>query len=225
MSNSRSKEWKVKQNVQVSKAPGIRNKQPDKTPRVRGVRSGRPGEGHKEREARHRRSIDRGQTVIPGPGKTEELPVPPERLPFGTPLVWEVDHFKPVPVRGESRQPARPDRIWRIVFASPNSAHPLLGLEIHDDIVLGRDTPGQPPPDVDLAPLDAAKQGVSRRHALLRPTNQNLYLIDLGSTNGSYLNSVPIGAGVARALNNYDIISLGRLHLAVKIEQRPPKSQ
>jgi hypothetical protein len=225
MSNSRSKERKVKQNVQVPKVPGIRSKQPDKTPRVRGVRRRWSDQGHKEREARRRQPIDRGQTVIPGPGKTEELPVPPERLPFGTPVAWDVDHFKPVPAYGETRQPAKPDRIWRIVFASPNSAHPLLGLEVHDDVVLGRGTPGQPPPDVDLAPLDAAKQGVSRRHALLRPTDQNLYLIDLGSTNGSYLNSVPIGAGVARALSNYDIISLGRLHLAVKIDQRPTKSQ
>jgi hypothetical protein len=224
MNNSRSKE-KIKQNVQVLKVPGIRSKQPSKTPRVRGVQSRRPGEGHKAREARHRQPIDRGQTIIPGPGKTQEVPVPPERLPFGTPVVWDVDHFQPVPAQGEAHQPAKPERVWRIVLASPNSAHPLIGLEIHDDVVLGRSTPGQPTPDVDLAPLDAAVQGVSRRHALLRPTNQNLYLIDLGSTNGSYLNSVPIGAGVARALSNYDIVSLGRLHLAIKIEQRPSKSQ
>jgi hypothetical protein len=163
--------------------------------------------------------------MIPIPGETVELLVPPERLPFGTPPEWEVDHFKRVPAYSEPSLPARPDRVWRIVLASPNSAHPLLGLEIHDDVVLGRSAPSQPPPDIDLTTLDAAKQGVSRRHAMLRPTNRHLYLIDLGSTNGSYLNSVPIGAGVARPLTDYDTISLGQLHLALKIERRPAPSQ
>ena len=56
---------------------------------------------------------------------------------------------------------------------------------------------------------------------LLRPTPTNLYLIDLNSTNGTFHNSVPVGPGIARALEDGDTLLLGRLGLAVRVIARP----
>jgi hypothetical protein len=104
---------------------------------------------------------------------------------------------------------------WRIEFSSIGVQSDVVGLDICGDVVLGRAGGKEDDPDFDLTPYQAAEKGVSRRHALLRPSANKLYLIDLESTNGSRVNSVPVTG--AKALADQDSISLGNLVFLLKI--------
>jgi hypothetical protein len=112
---------------------------------------------------------------------------------------------------------------WRVQlkFGSP-SPDTIVGLEIFSDVVLGRGKDGDLPPDVDLTALDATKLGVSRRHALIRPTPTKLFLLDLGSTNGTSLNAMPMGQGMTKALQSGDMVALGDLGFVIEIIETPP---
>jgi pSer/pThr/pTyr-binding forkhead associated (FHA) protein len=89
-------------------------------------------------------------------------------------------------------------------------------------VVLGR-TLGDVRPDLDLTPFGADEAGVSRKHALLRPSSTNLFLVDLGSMNGTFHNGRKLGIGVAQTLKDKDVITLGAMHIAIRIVGRPEK--
>jgi predicted component of type VI protein secretion system len=59
------------------------------------------------------------------------------------------------------------------------------------------------------------------KHALLRPSEQRLYLIDLSSNNGTKHNQLPVGTGVAVVLQDHDTISLGHLTFEIHILNHP----
>jgi signal transduction histidine kinase len=92
-------------------------------------------------------------------------------------------------------------------------------LDVNGEVVFG--TEGGGPGFIDLNPYDAERLGVSRRHLMLRPTDTNLFCLDLGSTNGTRRNGRPIGAHTPYSLASGDILALGRLELVVGILQRP----
>jgi K+-sensing histidine kinase KdpD len=89
---------------------------------------------------------------------------------------------------------------------------------VNGEVPLGRNTD---PATAIFDPAQADQFGVSRRHGLLRPTESHLYLLDLGSTNGTGVNGHSIGVNVPYSLTNGDIIRLGRLEFVLKIIQRP----
>lgn len=109
---------------------------------------------------------------------------------------------------------------WRIILISSNRKHELLGLEIHDDIVLGRAS-DEVTPDVDLTKYGAEKLNISRQHALIRPSAEGLLLMDLGSTNGTYCNGVRVRLGSPEKLSDLDTITLAGLHFKLQIARRP----
>jgi len=115
------------------------------------------------------------------------------------------------------------DAIWRIVLYSSRPDHEPLGLELHDEVIVGRAEPTEPEtmPDVDLTGYDARRLGVSRQHALLRPTGTDLLLVDLSSTNGTYCNAFKLAPGVMARLKDRDTLSLGGLHFMLRIDQCP----
>lgn len=116
-------------------------------------------------------------------------------------------------------------RRWSIaLFPTENPGAGVAALEVYHDAVLGRAGKDGEDPDIDLTRYNAAKYGTSRRHAMLRPTSDKLFLIDLGSTNGTYINKVPLGANMARAVHHNDTISLGHLHLTIKIISCPTEA-
>jgi hypothetical protein len=85
-------------------------------------------------------------------------------------------------------------------------------LTPQEEIVIGRtDTKFEGGPDLDLAPFGAAEQGVSRRHAVIRRGEDTLILVDLGSTNGTYLNGQRLIPDQPRVLRDGDEIRAGRL--------------
>lgn len=110
---------------------------------------------------------------------------------------------------------------WRVEFHSVAMGAPPLGLDILGPVILGRKTPQDSSVNVDFTPYDAMERGVSRQHALIRPTQDRLYLIDLSSTNGTRRNEVELGAGIAVTLEDRDTISLGGLTFEIRIIERP----
>jgi hypothetical protein len=65
----------------------------------------------------------------------------------------------------------------------------ILPLADRTEFTLGRSAEGQPiVPDVDLSPHNAYANGVSRLHAALKLIKEQIVIMDLGSSNGTYLN-------------------------------------
>jgi hypothetical protein len=98
-----------------------------------------------------------------------------------------------------------------------------LGIELAGDIVIGLDRQDGSAPDLDLTAFNGLMNGISRRHALLRPTQNRLYLVDLDSTNGTMHNALPLVPGHAPELRHGDIITLGSLSFTLRIIQGPNK--
>jgi len=116
--------------------------------------------------------------------------------------------FRVVPAIG--RQPVATR--WRIELRADDPHLEPLRLEIAGDAILGRANWV----DVNLLDYGAVEHGVSRRHAMLRPSNNALYLIDLGSSNGTQCNGIPVGTLVAVPLALHSVIRLGKLLLTVR---------
>jgi len=110
--------------------------------------------------------------------------------------------------------------VWRVHLEPTFDSSIRIALDINGEIALGR---GEETSDsVSLLTNDEAEQlGVSRRHAMLRPTDTQLYLLDMGSTNGTRLNGNSIGVNMPYSLANGDVIALGRLEMSVRIIKRP----
>lgn len=109
---------------------------------------------------------------------------------------------------------------WRVRLDLVFDSHVHIGLDLYGEIFLGR---GKHEADFValLSEDEAAQMGVSRRHAILRPTPTSLYLIDLGSTNGTKLNGHPTGLNIPYRLHDGDAISFGQLEFVVRIIKTP----
>jgi hypothetical protein len=134
--------------------------------------------------------------------------------------------FHPLPYKPESSE-ENPSSLllkqpWRVVLEMLQGEKRLvLGLDLYGDVILGR---GESRPGlivVDMEPYDAVKLGVSRVHAMLRPTKSHLYLIDQGSTNGTTVNGASVQNGLLNSLKDEDVIALGDLILMVKTIAKP----
>ena len=64
---------------------------------------------------------------------------------------------------------------------------------------------------LNLSPYGALEKGVSRLHAALRRGDEMLFLVDLGSTNGTFLNEQALTSNQPRVLRSGDQIRLGQL--------------
>lgn len=160
------------------------------------------------------------------PGQTSKLSAE-QRLTLAIPGLGSFDMrfsardipYYPVPSNYTMVQDIIP---WRVLVKIGEPAPRMtVGLDIYADITLGRGAGSSDSPDIDLSNLDALELGVSRRHAMLRPTRNRLYLIDLNSTNGSYVNAVPVGKGMAQVLRHGDTVSLSRLSFVIEIVSSP----
>ena len=97
------------------------------------------------------------------------------------------------------------------------------GSEI-EDVVVGRADPDRDfMPPVDLNDVGGADKGVSRRHARIIRRDGSLHVIDLDSSNGTFLNGQRLVADQPRILRDGDELRLG--HLVIKVEFRSPPQQ
>jgi pSer/pThr/pTyr-binding forkhead associated (FHA) protein len=113
---------------------------------------------------------------------------------------------------------------WRIEFDGISPGKGPLGIDLFSDSVIGRDPNEGEIVDIDFGEYDAFDKGVSRRHALLRPTRNKLYVIDLDSTNGTRVNSLTIGQGRAMEVHSGDTLTLGKLSFTVKVILTPEQT-
>lgn len=93
---------------------------------------------------------------------------------------------------------------------------PLI-ISLEQDQVLGRQIPvadGQV--QIDLSPYKARENGVSRHHALISKDQDLIKVMDLKSTNGSFLNEARMLPFQPRILRDGDELRLGLLILQIK---------
>jgi pSer/pThr/pTyr-binding forkhead associated (FHA) protein len=69
--------------------------------------------------------------------------------------------------------------------------------------------------EIDLTPYGAIDRGVSRLHAQLHLEKDKLYITDLGSTNGTYLNGTRLSPDEPTLLRKGDDVLLGRLAIQI----------
>ena len=92
----------------------------------------------------------------------------------------------------------------------------ILPLASRNEFILGRLTQDSPIlPDVDLTPYRASASGVSRLHAVVKRDKDKAVVMDLSSSNGTYLNGSRIQPDVDVTLTHRDILALGALQIQV----------
>ena len=85
-------------------------------------------------------------------------------------------------------------------------------------LIVGRKSQvdGDVQPDVALNDYDAELHGVSRHHVRIKRKGGLIFVTDLGSTNGTYLNGRKMTAQSERLLRSGDEIHLGRMKVVVR---------
>jgi len=92
----------------------------------------------------------------------------------------------------------------------------ILPLADRTEFTIGRTAEGQPiVPDVDLTPYNAYANGVSRLHAALKLVKNQIVIVDLGSSNGTYLNGSRLPPYVEVPVAHGDVVYLGKLRLQI----------
>jgi hypothetical protein len=95
----------------------------------------------------------------------------------------------------------------------------MLPLSDRNEFTLGRISEGQPiMPDIDLSPYQAYGSGVSRLHAVLKRDGNRILVMDLGSSNGTYLNAKRLNPNMEQAIQHGDILALGKLKIQIILQ-------
>jgi hypothetical protein len=82
-------------------------------------------------------------------------------------------------------------------------------------LLLGRFENTDHPDQIDLLPYGAREKGVSRFHLQLQVENEQLFAIDLNSTNGTHIGDEPLPPNQKVIVRNGDVLLLGRLSIQV----------
>ena len=106
-----------------------------------------------------------------------------------------------------------------LVFLKILETGQTIPLEDGEEFTLGRISGSQPIlPDIDLTPYKAYEGGVSRLHATIKIDRDKVTITDLGSANGTRINSKKIAAHQPYSLSNEDILSLGKFKAQILID-------
>jgi pSer/pThr/pTyr-binding forkhead associated (FHA) protein len=140
----------------------------------------------------------------------------------GTPLMSLLPAVTTEPVPDIPLKITPPDHIVQltklyadiVVLVVLGQEQPIL-LRGGGKTILGRYSPGEVAPSVDLTPYNANLLGVSRQHATITRSEDTFVLEDLGSTNGTWLNEVKLTANKPTTFQSGDLIRLGQLGLYV----------
>ena len=82
--------------------------------------------------------------------------------------------------------------------------------------IMGRSDSGSSyTPDIDLAPFNAQRRGISRRHAVLLRYQGSIHILDLGSMNGTFINDKQLHPQVIFPLTPGDQLRLANLSLII----------
>jgi pSer/pThr/pTyr-binding forkhead associated (FHA) protein len=96
----------------------------------------------------------------------------------------------------------------------------LIPVTDKTEFTVGRASEGQPiTPDVDLGEFNAFDYGVSRLHIVVRLTGEKLTIMDLGSSNGTFINAVRMPINSEHTITSADIISLGKFRIQILVNR------
>jgi pSer/pThr/pTyr-binding forkhead associated (FHA) protein len=94
-----------------------------------------------------------------------------------------------------------------------------IELPLSKEVVIGRlDASHAVFPDVDLSNEQGAEKGVSRRHARISRRDDQVFIEDLNSLNGTFLNATRLVPELPYPLRAGDQVQLGRLVLTVDLK-------
>jgi pSer/pThr/pTyr-binding forkhead associated (FHA) protein len=97
----------------------------------------------------------------------------------------------------------------------------VLTVQLADRLAIGRqEVDSSNPIEIDLTSYGGREKGVSRQHAALYRTRHTLSLVDLDSTNGTYLNGVRLTPHQPRLLRDGDEICLGNMRLHTRFDDK-----
>lgn len=107
-----------------------------------------------------------------------------------------------------------------LIFEVIGSAR-ILTIDIDQDVVIGRsDSTDNFSAGLDLTDYGAYQLGLSRKHARLRRSGQQLELEDLGSRNGTYINEQRLNAHVPYVVRNGDMVRFGNMRVNLRFAQK-----
>lgn len=134
-------------------------------------------------------------------------------LPSRTTSHIEAPVLKPTP----SERAVQLTRLYSdiLVFQIAGYDQPALVKASAGKVTVGRYSPGEIPPILDLTPYNASAMGVSRQHAVINRQGNGYSIQDLGSTNGTWLNETRLSPQQAYEMKTGDTLRLGQVTMLV----------
>ncbi len=113
--------------------------------------------------------------------------------------------------------PSNRHRIHTLVFQIGDD-NLSITLKMAERLILGRQANHMTDrPDLDLGRFKAAEHGISRIHATLECNEFGVYLMDLGSRNGTYVNGQALAAFSPCYLTDGDMLRFGKMTVTLAL--------
>lgn len=124
------------------------------------------------------------------------------------------DTFKEVDTTPTEREKQLPGGVW-VSLQILDGGH-VFTLFDRPEYSIGRLSENQAvKPDIDLSPYKAFEYGVSRMHLVVKHLEKRVIVMDLGSSNGTYINGFRVMPRVENPVRHGDILALGKLKMQV----------
>jgi hypothetical protein len=120
------------------------------------------------------------------------------------------------PITGDTQE-ALKGSFKTLVLSIEEGGH--IELPLSKEVVLGRLDAGRAVfPDVDLTNEQGSEKGVSRRHARITRREDQVFIEDLNSLNGTFLNATRLVPELPYPLKDGDQVQLGKLILTIHLK-------
>ncbi|MGJ3239358.1 MAG: FHA domain-containing protein [Anaerolineae bacterium] len=106
----------------------------------------------------------------------------------------------------------------RLRLTSTESFDPIVKV-VQGEMIVGRsDNVTDYVPDIDLTPHGAYRLGLSRRHAVILCEDERLFVKDLNSRNGTFVNGTIVPGNTKQLIQHGDELRFGNLAMQVSFE-------